>query len=191
MPDYPESEIIRKAVSGDRNAFRSLVEKHQAFVYAVACRFLSTKGDAEDVTQETFIRLWKNISKYRADNKLTTWLYKIVSNLCLDHLKSRRKIDSASNALDKHEYTLAAPAQADDPLLKEEFAKLVTQVSEALTPKQKAVFILRDLEDLEVSEVCEILGMSAGNVKSNLYYARLKISKLLELSYAERKTQTL
>ena len=83
-----EPEIIRKAASGNRTAFRQLAERHQRFVYAVAVRVLNNQQDAEDATQETFIRLWKNLKHYKAEIKLTTWLYRIVTNICLDVLKS-------------------------------------------------------------------------------------------------------
>jgi RNA polymerase sigma-70 factor, ECF subfamily len=88
MSDRSDQEIVEDARRGNAFAFRHLVEKHQAFVYRLAYRFVGTVGDAEDITQESFIRLWKNLNRYRADVKLTTWLYKIVTNLCMDYLKS-------------------------------------------------------------------------------------------------------
>src|SRR5690606_19333586 len=97
----PDS-IIRKAMSGDTQAFRAIVEDHQDFVFSVAHRFVNNARDAEDLTQETFLRLWKNLSRYKSEIKLTTWLYKIVTNVCLDYLKSKQyRHNAMEEGLDK------------------------------------------------------------------------------------------
>ena len=85
-----ETEIITKAIGGDQQAFRWLVEKHQRFVYTVCFRMIGNRADTEDITQETFVRLWKHLSRYRPGIRLTTWLYSIATNLCLDHLRSSK-----------------------------------------------------------------------------------------------------
>jgi RNA polymerase sigma-70 factor (ECF subfamily) len=191
MPDSLEFEIIEKAIAGDEYAFRLLVEKHQVFAYSLSYRFVSSQDDAADITQEAFIRLWKNISRYRPEVKLTTWLYKIITNLCLDYLKSKhRKHQKRMRPIDNH-HSIMDPVGTDQPLLDQEFKRLVLEMTNELTPKQKAVFILRDIEELEMKEISEILSMSAGNVKSNLYYARIKMSELVKKCYQEKKMKQL
>jgi RNA polymerase sigma-70 factor, ECF subfamily len=182
-----ESEIIEKAIGGDAQAFRWLVEKYQRFAFSLAYRFLNSSSDAQDVTQEAFIRLWKHLPRYRFDIKVTTWLYKIITNLCLDQLKSAHR--KHSRQIRDADYPVADALLTDQRLLDEEFKAIVIQMTEALTPKQKAVFILRDLEELPMKEISEVLTMSSGNVKSNLYYARIKMSKLIGQYYEERKTK--
>src|SRR5688500_14585138 len=180
MPNLTEREIIEKAIAGDTHAFRLIVEKNQAFAVSVSYRFMGNTDDAKDIAQEAFLRLWKNLPKYRFDIKLTTWLYKIIINLCLDHLKSKyRKQSGYTENVDRHE-EVAAQCSADQDLLNEEIKMNVIKMANALTPKQRAVFILRDLEDLPIEEVSEILSMSAGNIKSNLYYARVKMGELFK-----------
>jgi RNA polymerase sigma-70 factor (ECF subfamily) len=191
MPALSEPQIIEKAVSGDRYAFRLLVENHQGFVYGLAYRFLANTADAEDVAQETFIRLWKNLARYKPEVKITTWLYKITTNLCLDHLRSKHAKQSRFSVSTERQFSIGGGTSADQPLIDEELAGLAVRMAEELTPKQKAVFLLRDIENLEVSEVCEILTTSPGNVKSNLYYARVRISGMLNKYYAERKPEKL
>ena len=88
MPAAVAPALIEKAQGGDQYAFRKIVEAHQGFAYAVAFKFVASRVEAEDITQEAFIKLWKNIAKYRPEIKLTTWLYKIIMNLSLDLLKS-------------------------------------------------------------------------------------------------------
>ncbi|HYC86999.1 MAG TPA: sigma-70 family RNA polymerase sigma factor [Chryseosolibacter sp.] len=179
--------VIDKAIAGDQAAFATIVDRHEGFVYSLSLRFLASRADAEDATQEVFIRLWKNLSRYRPDVKLSTWLYKITTNVCLDVLRSRkRRSEHRSHSIDPDEpYT--HPSGADDQVLGEELKMILFEITEKLTPKQKAVFILRDLEGLEVDEVCNVLSLSAGNVKSNLYYARQKVGELVTKYYAESK----
>jgi RNA polymerase sigma-70 factor, ECF subfamily len=186
-----ESELIEKAIAGDVRAFRSVVEKHQTFVLALAYRFVRNTADAEDIAQETFIRLWKNLGKYKHEIKLTTWMYSIVTNLCLDYLKSARFRSSRNTSNIEEEVKLQTLRNADQSLMNEELRKAILTLSEELTPKQKAVFVLRDLEALEVDEVCDILKESAANVKSNLYYARQKMSELILNYYRANKNELL
>jgi|SRR5687768_1803676 len=189
MPDAPDQHIIVKALAGDGPAFRHLVERHQAFVYRLAYRFVGTVGDAEDITQEAFIRLWKNLHRYKPEIKLTTWLYKIVTNLCLDFLKSR---DNRSNKrmTDIDDHTgIPTNLTTDQALLTEELLVAVERLTAELSPKQKAVFVLRDLEEVEMGEIAQILSMDPGQVKSNLYYARRKIGDLINVYYQTRKAE--
>lgn len=189
MPNLFESEIIERILAGDKHAFRLLVERHQAFVCSLAYRFLLNKDDAADITQETFIRLWKNIARYRPEIKITTWLYKIVTNLCLDQLKSKQRKRSLITHDISNYHIMAEAVTSDQQLLGDELRAVVIKMAEELTLKQKAVFILRDLEELEMKEISEVLAMSPGTVKSNLYYARIKMSELINTYYQEFKTE--
>jgi RNA polymerase sigma-70 factor, ECF subfamily len=183
MPEPLIHELIQNAARGDTQAFRTIVEQHQTFVYAVAFRFVHDEEDAEDITQEVFIRLWKNLSQYRSEIKLTTWLYRIIANYCLDFLKSqhgrqrKNKVD-----VDSH-HQLPNPLTPEKEFQQQEFMNILKQVAEELTPKQRAVFVLRDLEGLSPEEVSAALSMSAGNVKSNLFHARQKAAEKLKTIY--------
>ena len=183
--------LIELAKSGDHQAFRKVVEAHQGFAYAVAFRFVGNRNEAEDITQEAFIKLWKNIGKYRSEIKLTTWLYKIIMNLCFDYLKSAQRKKSLKNI----NIDLSPPIydEVNSEKQKDDFEMLgvIVQLAKQLTPKQQSVFILRDLEVLSVEEVSEITGMEHGQIKSNLYYARLKIREGLTEYYRETKSKLL
>lgn len=187
MPKPLTSEIIRQAVRGDQYAFRKLVEAHQAFAYAVAFRFVGHAGDAEDIVQEAFVRLWKNLHQYRPAVKLTTWLYRIIANLCLDLLKSRPEKQRRSAVSLDHSLVMATPGTPEDHLQQQELMDAIRAAADELTPVQRAVFVLRDLEELSVDEVSDILSMPAGNVKSNLYYARRKVGEHLKTLYRTDK----
>lgn len=173
-------------MAGDDRAFRRVVEENQAFVFALSYRILGNADDAEDIVQETFIRLWKNISKYRREVKLTTWLYKIVTNLCLDLLKSRRFRERNSKSDLVTGSFVADPGTPEKETFRRELQTIIAELTETLTPKQRIVFVLRDLEGLTVQEICAALSMSPGNVKSNLYYARVSMSEKLKKYYQEK-----
>jgi RNA polymerase sigma-70 factor, ECF subfamily len=180
-------DTIRQAALGDRHAFRMLVESQQTFAYAVAFRFVGNAGDAEDIVQEAFVRLWKNLHQYRPEVKLSTWLYRIIANLCLDLLKSRPEKQRRSAVDIDHSHAVTDGSTPEADLYRRELMGAIHAAANELTPLQRAVFILRDLEDLPVEEVCDILCMPAGNVKSNLYYARRKVGERLKALYRTDK----
>ena len=187
MKENPEPEIIGRAATGDTYAFRLLLEEYQGYALRLAMRFVRNRFDAEDIVQEVFIRIWKNLSQYRKEVKFTTWLYTIVTNRCLDFLKSRKRrrehlTDIVEDRLQIVDPDTVAKVQEDKELI-----LLITKMTDRLTVKQKAVFILRDLEGLSVREVCEILSMSAGNVKGNLYHARIRMVEWMRKYYEEQK----
>lgn len=182
MPEPEEHEFIRKAARGDSGAFRMLVSQNQSILYAVAYRFLGNAEDAEDVVQEVFIKLWKNLNQYRVEVKLSTWLYKMTVNHCLDVLKSAQRRRQNTH-VDIVEQVNIKANTADQAVHAQELHVLVQEAASGLTPKQKAVFILRDLEGLPAEEVGRILSMSPQNIKSNLYYARQQVCERLKMIY--------
>lgn len=191
MPEPVSYDLIQEAARGSQSAFRAIVEAHQGFVYAVAFRFVNDEHDAEDITQEVFVRLWKNLHTYRQEVKFTTWLYKIVTNRCLDFLKSRHGRQRKNKVDVDARHDLAHHSTPEKDFQQQELSRIIYQAAEELTPKQKAVFILRDLEGLSQEEVSEALSMSTGNVKSNLFYARQKMTEKLKAYYQTTDNQFL
>lgn len=174
-------------MAGDITAFRLIVEEHQAFAYAVAFRMLGEEEESEDVVQEAFVRLWKNLPKYKEEIRLTTWLYRIVTNLCLDYIKSTRGRQKKNQDMLSAGKSVQAISNPASELERRELVILVQEAATTLAPKQKAVFVLRDLQGLSVQEVCNVLEMEETQVKSNLYHARLAISKKLKQHYQTSK----
>jgi RNA polymerase sigma-70 factor (ECF subfamily) len=177
-------DLILSASRGDTRAFRTLVETHQGRVYSLAFRFVRNAPDAEDITQEVFVRLWKNISQYNPQQaRFSTWLYRIASNCCLDFIKaSPGKINR--NLVDIGKVAdVASSLTPEQELNGKELNDLVTKAADELAPKQRLVFILRDLEGLSPDEVAQALNMTPGNVKSNLCHARQKIAAKLRFHF--------
>lgn len=163
---------------GDADAYRPVVRHYQAYAYAVAFRILQHEEDARDVVQEAFVRAWRHMRAFDARKSFSTWLYRIVTRLCLDRLKSRRR---KREMLER--FSMETDALADGPdehLERREMAALIQELIDQLPPRQRMVFVLRDIQDMDVRQVSEILKMPAHLVKSNLYYARENIRKKLQ-----------
>ncbi len=184
-----DENIISRCQAGDKEAFRPLVERCQGMVFSVALKMLADEEEAKDVVQETFLRVWMNIGTYNpryhsecggsdTSKRFTTWLYAIASRLCLDRLKNRARII----ALPEDESVLRRYASADGQreLENREWVAIVRLLAEGLSPKQRLVFTLSQLEGLSSEEVEEATGFTAKQVKSNLYVARQTIRERLK-----------
>ncbi len=184
-PDDPASPVQR----GTLGEFEQLVRKHQPYAYALAIKFLCDRQEAEDVVQETFVRVWNNIDRYDPGRKFTTWLYAIVSNLCVDRFRSlSRQRGLFSRPVDEH-LAEHLPDERDWEAMHsdEQLAAIIRTLAGGLSETQRLVFTLRDLHGLTVEEVVETTGLSTGSVKTNLHYARRSIRELLARRYGMRK----
>ncbi len=174
-------QLIISSKNKDQKAFEKLVVHYQSYAFSLAFKLVCDEEEAKDIVQESFIRVWKHLGKFNMNSKFTTWLYKIVFNLSMDKLraKKRRKavlIDS------EHTSVLFEKLGGDHPeieIVNKDLANIIQSLAEELTPKQRAVFVLRDLQGAEMDEISKITSMSKGTVKSNLYYARLSIREKL------------
>jgi RNA polymerase sigma-70 factor (ECF subfamily) len=183
MYQQPDQQLIIKAKAGDRQAFEKIVELTVGFLYAVAFRYLNNKAEAEDAVQETLVKLWKNFSNYKMEVKLSTWLYRILVNHCLD-LKKSRTVKFQNQYLSIEGATNFSTGQTPHTEMEEnELAAKLQQAVDQLNGKQKMIFVLRDMEGLEVPEVCQLVSLNEDQVKSNLYYARKKVQEWMKKNY--------
>lgn len=162
-------------------AFRTLMESHQQYAYAVGYRLLHDEEDTKDVVQETFVRIWRNLANYRTGTKFTTWMYKIVINLCYDRMKMEGRRRNILEYLGDR-FRSDDPPDASNLHVQIENADLRDQIIRAargLPPKERLVFQLRDLEDFTVQEIADLADMSIASVKTNLCYARRRIRTAL------------
>jgi len=169
----PGPDIIEASRNGDEGAFRCLVESYQGYAYALAARALGDPEEAGDVVQEAFVRVWKHLHRYDKKKKFTTWLYSIVSRLCIDRLRRRRSMV---------ELDPEWPASGDlfSQFCDRDLLSIIVRLTRGLPPLQRMVFTLRDLEDLEIDRVAEILGRTRRSVTANLWLARRSIRQRLQ-----------
>jgi RNA polymerase sigma-70 factor (ECF subfamily) len=178
----PDADMIHKCRNRDEKAFRILVEKFQSYTFNLAFRLVLNEDDAKDIVQESFIRVWKHIHRYDQKILFTTWLYKIVINLCYDYLKSARRRNHMAMRLADNQAITVSNVNASGNEDNKDLIRRIRKVSKTLTLKQRMVFILRDLHDLPVKEVSGILGITEGSVKTNLYLARQNIRERVLVS---------
>lgn len=167
-----DSVLLGAARSGDVAAFSELVRRHQGAVYRVALRMLGSEADAEDAAQETFVRAWRSIGRFRGESSVATWLYRIVTNRCLSRLAAAR--DTV-----EYEDTRVADERGDPAVVVERRAQMdaVTRAVAALPADQRAALVLRDFEGLSYDEVAEVLDIGLGAVKSRIHRARADVLK--------------
>ncbi|MBM4168039.1 MAG: RNA polymerase sigma factor [Ignavibacteria bacterium] len=188
MTDSTRETIVR-CQQGDLTAFDELVRSHQAYAFGLALRLLHNEIEAEDVTQEAFVKAWRHIDRFDPNRKFTTWLYKIVVNLCLDMIRARKNARRLFSPIETIPTNLE-PTDRNDPMESQsnwELCQLIRDITADLAVTQRLVFTLRDLENLSIQEVCEITGLSVASVKTNLHYARKNIRAVLATRYDVRE----
>ena len=182
-----ERELIAGLARGDRAAFRELVETHKRKVYFLALDMVGNPADAEDVSQEVFLKVFRAFNTFHREAKLGSWLYRITYNACIDHLRKRAttpepmEAEALEAGFQSHPQ-LSAPRASEDPAAAAERAQFRERIEHALetvSPQERAVFLLRHHEDLALGDIAEALGLSVGSVKSYLFRAVRKLRKEL------------
>jgi RNA polymerase sigma-70 factor (ECF subfamily) len=167
--------LIRRAQTGDEDAFRDLVKRHEQRAWRVARNLVASDDDAQELAQEAFLRVFKNIARFDFDHAFTTWLYRIVTNLAIDHLRRRRPAQSTARA-DEDEGEFDLPDQrADGPsqrLEREDLAREVRECLAALAPHFQSVLVLREMEGLPCKEIAAIVGATHVTVRWRLHRGR-------------------
>jgi RNA polymerase sigma-70 factor (ECF subfamily) len=170
----PDSDLVARAAAGDAAAFHALVERHRAMVYRVAWQFAGNHHDAEDIAQDVFIKVYRSLDRFRYDAQLTSWLYRIVMNACIDH--KRRQSPAGWAPFTEEAELQMANTPTDTPGPEEQaYGGQLGEVLEAeiarLPPGQRLVFTMRHHEGLKLSEIAAALGLAEGTVKRQLHAA--------------------
>jgi RNA polymerase sigma-70 factor, ECF subfamily len=171
-----DSGLVAACREGRKEAFDVIVERHRRSVYQVCYRFVGNHEDASDLSQEVFVRAWRGLKSFKGQARLSTWLYRIAVNACLNRV-SQNKPDT--QALGSDEFV---DTRSEDPratLLRAERAVAVRRAIAQLPDKQRATLILRTYHELSHQEIAEILGSSVGATKANFFHALANLKKIL------------
>ncbi len=168
---------------GDEQAFRQLLEKHQNAVIGTVAKMLGSPTDAEDLSQQVFLRVWKSAKRYKPQAKFTTWLFTITRNLVFTETKRRmkKKAQSLDEAADNIDFQPVSTRQTpDEDLRDKELQNAIDQAISLLPKTQRLAVILRRYEDMPYEEIAQILKTSVSSVKSHLFRARARLREDLK-----------
>ena len=176
---------VQRFLAGDESGFRLLFDKYAEQVHRLAYRFVRNREDADDLTQEVFLRVYRSLPNFQANAKFFTWLYRITVNRSIDYTRSRkanlsREVDQTF--LEAQHETLPGRNSVEDPAHRVEQQEAVGKVAEALdtiSEKHRAVFVLHAMENLSYKKIAEVLDINVGTVMSRLHYSRKKLRERL------------
>lgn len=177
-PANEDAELVARAKAGERAAFEELVRRHADHLYAVVVRLVPDGHDAEEVTQEAFIRAWRGIGRFKGDASFFTWLYRIGVNEARRHAQRRPPVTAS---IDETGLDPADPRPAPDRRAEHgDLRGALERAVRALDPDYRAPLILRDVEGLSTSEAASIMGLRQAAFKSRLHRARLAVRNAVE-----------
>ena len=185
MTREEELAVIQRVLGGDVNAFEALLTAYEKNVYNLALRMTANPEDAADMTQEAFIKAYNSLDSFRGDSKFSVWLYRIVSNVCLDFLRRRSRRGTVSLSLedeDGEDVQLDIPddSQSPEALLERRMTREAVQRGlDALPEDARQILLLREIQGLSYEEIAEALQLEAGTVKSRIFRARKKLCAFL------------
>jgi len=179
--DLYETRLAQLARNGDRLAFRELVDLYQQKIFHLAYRMVGNSHEAEDVVQETFLRVYTNLHRYDPSQKFSTWIYRIGTNLCIDHLRKRKrkhKISLDANLYDSDQadgYDLLPTDEREQPdhqLILSETKRQIREAIDHMPDQYKTIVILRYLHDMSLQEISEVVDMPVTTIKTRLHRGR-------------------
>jgi RNA polymerase sigma-70 factor (ECF subfamily) len=192
-----EARLIQRLVARDERAFNALVRAYERRVFALVFRMIGNRAEAEDLSQEVFVQVFKAIASFRGESKLSTWVYRIAINLCknrskylrvrhageqdpLDELQDRIPLGAAKGA------NVAQVERPDEMIAGKQVERIVQQAIMTLDPTFRECLVLRDVEDLSYEEIGAITGLPEGTVKSRIHRGRAQLKELVEAALGEK-----
>jgi RNA polymerase sigma-70 factor (ECF subfamily) len=190
LDDPQTGQLIRRCLAGDSSAWEEIVRLHNRRIYNLCYRFTNSPDDAQDLTQDVFIRVYRTLSSYDiGKGAFTTWLTTLTRNLLVDHFrrsKQDRITDSIDVGLREEEDSLSLSDRLEDPgptpddrLASKETQRMVQQALTRLSPDLREAVILRDLQDMDYKEIAAVLRVPEGTVKSRINRGRMELARLL------------
>ncbi len=178
-----EASLVERCLGGDETAWEDLVKVYTKRVYSICFRFTGSESEAQDLTQEVFLRVFRSLKSFRAgEGSFVVWLTRLSRNLLIDHYR-RTKLDRVTGSLEDQlpvlEERSAASARTDGMLAGREASELLQAALQKLSPELRETVILRDLQEMEYKEIAEVLNVPEGTVKSRLNRGRAELARIL------------
>jgi RNA polymerase sigma-70 factor (ECF subfamily) len=189
MLDQLEKRLTKLALKGDQQAFVEIVDLYKDKIYHLGYRMLNNRHEAEDIVQETFLRVFKSLDRYDPNQKFSTWIYRIATNLCIDRLRKRKPIYSLDadmndqEGLDGYSLIPSDDRTPESELMISETKQIVYDAIDSLPAKYKSVMILRYLEDMSLQEISDVLEMPVTTIKTRVHRGRDFLRKKLESKF--------
>ncbi len=183
-----EKELIRKAASGDLDAFEKLVQLKKEKVFWISFQITGNDEDSKDISQMVFLRLWKILKRFRAEKNFNTWLYRITVNMSIDYLRGQKErgktvaLEDLSGILAELQEETSRPYHQMEV---KDIQDIYNTLSRKLTPKQKAIFSLKEIEGFSTQEISRIMKVSHSTVRNHLFQARQMMKKDLKKYFPE------
>jgi RNA polymerase sigma-70 factor (ECF subfamily) len=182
--EVDDRSLVQTIREGDTDAFELLVRRKTSKVYALCYRIIGNAEDAKDISQLVFLKLWENLEKYDPAYAFDTWLYRMVTNVAIDFMRNKQSRDNAVNSTLRLVKT-SAEAEQGVIVQRKEVENVFNDVSSVLSPKQKTIFIMNQMEDLPSAEIAKILGCRESTVRNHLFNARKLMQQQLQKRYPE------
>ena len=179
-----DRQLVEQIRQGDDGAFETLVRRKNSKVYGLCYRVIGNAEDAKDISQLVFLKLWENLEKYDPTYAFDTWLYRMVTNVAIDFMRNKQSRDNAVNSNLRLVKTAVDPEQTVS-VARKEVESVFNVVSNVLSPKQKAIFVMSEMEDLRSSEIAKVLGCRESTVRNHLFNARKLMQQQLKKRFPE------
>ncbi|WP_343488447.1 sigma-70 family RNA polymerase sigma factor [Allomuricauda sp. d1] len=179
MTTNDEAKLISQIVNGDTHAFTKVVDAHKNLVFSLALRMLKNQEEAEEVSQDTFVKVYKSLKKFKGDSKFSTWIYRITYNTCLDRLKKSKKRFLEQELVEVQQHQIATLHNALDGMLLKEREEIIKSCLRYLPEEDAGLLTLFYFEDKNLKELEKIIDLSANTIKVRLHRARKKFATVL------------
>ena len=176
LAELDERALVQACLEGQPGAFDLIVERHRRAVYQLCYRFVGNHEDASDLSQDVFLRAFRGLRSFRGHSSLSTWLYRIAVNVCLNRLGAR----NAPEPIDDRQFVDDRAESAAERLLRRERASRLRRAIARLPRKQRLTVVLRAFHEMSHQQIAEVLGSSVGAVKANFFHALGNLKRILD-----------
>ena len=189
-----DQHYIQLVLAGDTNAFSVLVERYKDMVFTLSLKMLKDRDEAEETAQDTFVKIFKSLGKFKGESKFSTWIYKVTFNTCLDRLKRNKRLQAVTSLDESGEQEATSLINVLDSIEEKERKQMIQDCLQLLPGEESFLLTLYYFEEQSLEEIAKIIGINPNNVKIRLYRSRKKLTAIMKerlepeiLQYYERE----